>query len=182
MAGSDAGAVVGRGRPSSLRLQHVALNVGELQACERFYREILGLEVIWRPDEDSVYLTNGSDNLALHRSPQARTPVPQSLDHIGFALEDESAVDAWHDYLSFHGVAIVAPPRTHRDGTRSLYCKDPDGNTVQLLYEPRAAASRSELAAAVGQGSESRTANARVPLLEQPGSEQPRVQLCRLLG
>jgi hypothetical protein len=51
---------------------------------------------------------------------------------------DESAVDAWHDYLSFHGVAIVAPPRTHRDGTRSLYCKDPDGNTVQLLYESRA--------------------------------------------
>lgn len=141
MAGSDAGAVVGRGRPSSLRLQHVALNVGELQACERFYREILGLEVIWRLNEDSVYLTNGSDNLALHRAPQSRPPGPQSLGHIGFALEDESAVDAWHDYLSARGVAIVAPPRTHRDGTRSLYCKDPDGNTVQLLYEPRGAGS-----------------------------------------
>ena len=51
-------------------------------------------------------------------------------------------MDARHDYLSVHGVAIVAPPRNHRDGTRSLYCKDPDGNTVQLLYEPRAAASR----------------------------------------
>jgi catechol-2,3-dioxygenase len=142
VAGSDAGTVVGRGRPSSLRLQHVALNVRELQVCERFYCETLGLEVVWRPDEDSVYLTNGSDNLALHRAPQARAPVAQSLDHIGFALEHESAVDAWHDFLSVHGVAIVAPPRTHRDGTRSLYCKDPDGNTVQLLYEPRAAASR----------------------------------------
>jgi catechol 2,3-dioxygenase-like lactoylglutathione lyase family enzyme len=134
VSGSDAGAVVGGGRPSSLRLQHVALKVGELQACERFYCETLGLEVIWRLDEDSVYLTNGSDNLALHRAPQSRAPVAQSLDHIGFALEDESAVDAWHDYLSVQGVAIVAPPRTHRDGTRSLYCRDPDGNTVQLLY------------------------------------------------
>lgn len=106
--------------------------MGELQACERFYREILGLEVIGRPDEDSVYLTNGSDNLALHRAPEARPPVPQFLDHIGLSLEDQSAVDAWHDYLSVHGVAIVAPPRTHRDGTRSLHCKDPDGNTAQL--------------------------------------------------
>jgi catechol 2,3-dioxygenase-like lactoylglutathione lyase family enzyme len=113
--------------------------VRELQACERFYREALGLEVAWRPDEDSVYLTNGSDNLALHRAPRTRAPVPQSLDHIGFALEDERDVDAWHDHLLAHGVEVVAPPRTHRDGTRSLYCKDPDGNTVQLLYEPRAA-------------------------------------------
>jgi catechol 2,3-dioxygenase-like lactoylglutathione lyase family enzyme len=122
-------------------LQHVALNVRLLQACERFYRETLGLEVVWRPDENSIYLTSGSDLLALHRAPRARASVPQSLDHIGFALEDESAVDAWHEYLSVHGVTIVAPPRTHRDGTRSLYCRDPDGNTVQLLFEPRAAGS-----------------------------------------
>jgi catechol 2,3-dioxygenase-like lactoylglutathione lyase family enzyme len=135
-------------------LQHVALNVRELQACERFYRETLGLEVVWRPDEDSIYLTNGTDNLALHRAPRARASVPQSLDHIGFTLVDESAVDAWYDYLSARGVPIVAPPRIHRDGTRSLYCKDPDGNTVQLLYEPRAA------------GSPARACR-------EPGSEQP---------
>jgi catechol 2,3-dioxygenase-like lactoylglutathione lyase family enzyme len=145
VAGSDAGGVGGRGRPSSLRLQHVALNVGELQACERFYRETLGLEVVWRPDADNVYLSNGSDNLALHRDPRARAPVAQSLDHIGFAVSDESAVDAWHDHLAARGVPIVAPPRTHRDGTRSLYCKDPEGNTVQLLYEPRPATGRERI-------------------------------------
>ena len=49
-------------------------------------------------------------------------------------------MDVWHEFLLTRGVSIVAPPRTHRDGTRSLYCKDPDGNTVQLLYEPRLAA------------------------------------------
>jgi catechol 2,3-dioxygenase-like lactoylglutathione lyase family enzyme len=123
-------------------LQHVALNVEELQACEGFYRESLGLKVVWRPDQDSVHLTNGSDNLALHRAPQSRPPGPQSVDHIGFALEDESAVYAWHDYLPVRGLAIVAPPRTHRDGTRSLCCRAPDGNTAQLLYEPRATGSR----------------------------------------
>lgn len=124
-----------------LRLQHVALKVRDLHASEHFYREILGMQVAWRPDDDNVYLTNGSDNLALHRTLEARTPSSQTLDHIGFTLEQEDAVDAWHEHLSVMGVEIVAPPRTHRDGARSLYCEDPDGNTVQLLHEPRVAAS-----------------------------------------
>jgi catechol-2,3-dioxygenase len=123
--------------PGALRLQHLALNVSELGACERFYREVLGLRVAWRPDAESVYLTNGDDNLALHRAPIGRPAPPQRLDHIGFALESEDAVDAWHAFLTGRGVPIVAAPRTHRDGSRSLYCQDPDGNTVQLLYEPR---------------------------------------------
>lgn len=135
-----AAAVSGGRRPSSLRLQHVALNVADLRACERFYCDVLGLQVVWRPDERNVYLTSGRDNLALHEGSRGRRAGAQRLDHIGFALEEESAVDAWHRFLLLHGVAIVAPPRTHRDGTRSLYCEDPDGNVVQLLFEPRTAA------------------------------------------
>jgi catechol 2,3-dioxygenase-like lactoylglutathione lyase family enzyme len=98
---------------------------------------MLGLRVVWRPDEHNVYLTNGGDNLALHQTPEDRRAALQSLDHIGFALAEESTVDAWFDFLLAQGVTIIAAPRTHRDGTRSLYCEDPDGNTVQLLYEPR---------------------------------------------
>jgi catechol 2,3-dioxygenase-like lactoylglutathione lyase family enzyme len=45
-------------------------------------------------------------------------------------------VDAWHAFLKANGVAIVKEPRTHRDGARSFYCRDPDGNTVQLIYHP----------------------------------------------
>jgi catechol-2,3-dioxygenase len=118
-------------------LQHVALNVAGLRACERFYCEILGMQVVWRPDGENVYLTNGADNLALHEVSGGQAPAPQRLDHIGFALQDASSVDDWYRFLSTRGVSIVAAPRTHRDGTRSLYCHDPEGNTVQLLYEPR---------------------------------------------
>jgi len=66
------GAVPDVRRPSSLRLQHVALRVTDLRACERFYCEMLGLRVVWRPDEHNVYLTNGGDNLALHQTPEGR--------------------------------------------------------------------------------------------------------------
>jgi hypothetical protein len=31
---------------------------------------------------------------------------------------------------------MLAEPRTHRDGARSFYCQDPDGNAVQILYHP----------------------------------------------
>ena len=34
------------------------------------------------------------------------------------------------------GVEIVARPRTHRDGARSCYVKDPDGNTLQVIHHP----------------------------------------------
>jgi catechol 2,3-dioxygenase-like lactoylglutathione lyase family enzyme len=115
-------------------LRHVALNVRNLEACERFYAGLIGLAVEWRPDADNVYLTSGADNLALHRGESAQ--APGALDHIGFTLDSPDQVDAWHDYLAAEGVSIQAPPRTHRDGSCSFYCRDPDGNVVQFIFHP----------------------------------------------
>jgi catechol 2,3-dioxygenase-like lactoylglutathione lyase family enzyme len=122
---------------ATLGLRHVALQVRDLEACERFYTELLGMQVEWRPDADNVYLSGGSDNLALHRiaGPHAE-PAAQRLDHIGFMLKRIEQVDPWHEFLAASGVRIVKPPRTHRDGARSFYCLDPDGNTVQIIFHP----------------------------------------------
>jgi catechol 2,3-dioxygenase-like lactoylglutathione lyase family enzyme len=118
-------------------LRHVALWVNDLEACEDFYVRILGMEVEWRPDKENVYLTSGVDNLALH---QARTPIPSEapgrLDHIGFIINDIEQVDEWYDYMKSEGVVIAKELKTHRDGARSYYCKDPDGNVVQMIYHP----------------------------------------------
>jgi catechol 2,3-dioxygenase-like lactoylglutathione lyase family enzyme len=55
-------------RPSSHRgMHHIALNVTHFDACEFFYKDLLGMEVVWRPDANNLYLSSGSDNLALHR-------------------------------------------------------------------------------------------------------------------
>ncbi len=118
-------------------LHHVALNVKDLPACERFYTELLGMRVAWRPDADNVYLTGGSDNLALHRVASDFVPdSAQRLDHIGFVINDIGQVDEWFVFLKSQGVILVKEPKTHRDGARSFYCRDPAGNTVQLIYLP----------------------------------------------
>jgi len=121
----------------TLGLRHVALQVRDLEACERFYVDLLGMRVEWRPDPDNVYLTGGRDNLALHRiaGPPAAASA-QRLDHIGFMLRRIEQVDAWYAFLKDNGVRIHKEPRTHRDGARSFYCLDPDGNTVQIIFHP----------------------------------------------
>ncbi len=130
--------------PAHTGLRHVALWVDDLEACEAFYVGLLNMAVEWRPDEDNLYLTSGADNLALHRrtdpspaspEPEARPPI-ERLDHIGFILARASDVDAWHTFLVSHNVNIAQTPKTHRDGARSFYCRDPAGTLVQMIYHP----------------------------------------------
>jgi len=118
-------------------LRHVALFCCDLDACVKFYVELLGMKIEWQPDDDNVYLCSGNDNLALHRAPKAfDASGDQRLDHIGFILREIDQVDDWHAFFVANDVKIMAVPRTHRDGARSFYCHDPEGNTVQLIYHP----------------------------------------------
>jgi catechol 2,3-dioxygenase-like lactoylglutathione lyase family enzyme len=108
--------------------------VRDLEAMKRFYVDLLGFAVEWEPDPDNVYLSSGIDNVALHRSEQP--PAKGALDHLGLIVREPDAVDRWAAFLESRGVAIDAKPRTHRDGARSCYFRDPDGNTVQIIHHP----------------------------------------------
>ena len=123
--------------PATAGLRHVALFVENFDATVQFYTELMGMQLEWQPDPDNIYLTSGNDNLALHRyRGGAREASTQRLDHIGFIIDSMAQVDDWHRFLKSHQVTIKAEPRTHRDGARSFYCQDPDGNLVQLIYHP----------------------------------------------
>ena len=119
-------------------LAHLALNVTKLEETVRFYREVFGMRVVWQPDADNVYLSSGRDNLALHRATAPRTTNGSPLDHLGFLVESSSRVHTIATALERRGLPLVKPPREHRDGSTSLYLQDPDGNVVQVLYEPNA--------------------------------------------
>lgn len=118
-----------------LGLHHVALFIKNFAACENFYVNLLGMKIVWRPDDDNLYLSSGSDNLALHRAPENfNADKHQRLDHLGFFLEKSEDVERWHDYLKDAGVEVKAAPKHHRDETTSFYCADPDGNVVQFIH------------------------------------------------
>jgi catechol 2,3-dioxygenase-like lactoylglutathione lyase family enzyme len=131
-------------RPTHQGLRHLALNVRAYDEMRRFYVELLGFDVEWEPDPDNLYLSSGIDNLALHRAklPQnsdsdtVAAPAPSPLDHLGLIVREAGDVDRWATFLESEGVAILARPRTHRDGARSFYFRDPDGNTVQIIHHP----------------------------------------------
>ncbi len=124
-------------RPSHAGLRHLALNVHDLAAMKRFYVDLLGFAVEWEPDPDNVYLSSGLDNLALHRAAAAPAAAGASpLDHLGLIVRVAEDVDRWAAFLEGHGVTIDAKPRTHRDGARSCYFRDPDGNRVQIIHHP----------------------------------------------
>ena len=123
-------------RPPMAGLHHVALHARQFEDTVAFYTELLGMAVEWRPDADNVYLTSGTDNLAIHRAAGEIVEGAQRLDHVGFLVDKPGDVDRWYEYLTSNDVAVDAPPRTHRDGARSFYCKDPEGTTVQIIHHP----------------------------------------------
>jgi catechol-2,3-dioxygenase len=102
---------------------------------EAFYVGTMGYKVEWRPDEDNVYLTNGEDSLALHRDASAVAHETR-LDHIGVLLRTQNDVDAWAAHLERRGATLAQAPKTHRDGCRSCYAFDPEGNRIQFLWHP----------------------------------------------
>ena len=120
----------------TLGLRHIALFVQKLEECCDFYTKLLGMKIEWQPDADNIYLTSGSDNLALHRAKTETATSGQRLDHMGFILATPEDVDRWHEFFVEQGVKILAPPKTHRDGARSFYCRDPEGIAVQMIYHP----------------------------------------------
>jgi catechol 2,3-dioxygenase-like lactoylglutathione lyase family enzyme len=129
-------------RPAHAGLRHLALNARDLAAMKRFYVDLLGFDVEWEPDADNVYLSSGTDNLALHRAPLAGTgqegqgAVPGALDHLGLIVRSAEDVDRWAAFLESRDVVLEAQPRTHRDGARSFYLRDPDGNAIQIIHHP----------------------------------------------
>lgn len=116
-----------------LGLRHLALRVKDPQVSKRFYGECFGMSVVWEPDPDNVYLSSGTDNLALHRD---AVQGPGALDHMGFIVDTKEEVDRLAVRFRECGVRIAVEPRDHRDGSRSFYCLDPDGLRIQVLFEP----------------------------------------------
>ena len=96
----------------------------------------MGYAVEWRPDPDNVYLCGGARQPGA--APRRTCPGGGRLDHIGIAVAARRPTSTpgrrtWKRTAS----RSKAAPKTHRDGSRSLYFRGPEG-LLDPDHPPRA--------------------------------------------
>ncbi len=119
-------------------LLEATLYAADLEAAEDFYRKVLGLEVYSRDPGRDVFFRCGRGMFLVFNprrtSQNGNSPVPRhgatGPGHVAFRMEDED-VENWKVHLKAEGVEIekeISWP----GGGRSLYFRDPAGNSVEL--------------------------------------------------
>jgi glyoxylase I family protein len=127
-------------------LDHVVLRVSDLERAKTFYRDVLGCPVEkWQPELGLLQLRAGAALIDLitldgklgREGGAGPGAEGHNLDHFCVRLEffDELALRV---HLAKHGVEcgeVVQRYGAEGNG-RSLYIRDPDGNTVELKAPP----------------------------------------------
>lgn len=123
-----------------------ALYAPDLDAAEGFYGGVLGLARIARAGDRHVFFALRDAVLlvfnpaeTVHPAAPGALPVPahgaHGPGHVAFAAT-AAELDRWRARLEAAGVAIEADFRWPGSGARSLYVRDPAGNSVEFA-EPR---------------------------------------------
>lgn len=99
-------------------INHVALEVGDLEAAVDFYRSIFGFPEPSR-EPGMAFLDMGDQFLALS---EQRSDAPDAARHFGLVVDDKPGV---RDALEARGIETSPPPR--------LDFRDPWGNFVQVV-------------------------------------------------
>lgn len=108
---------------------HVGIVVRDLEKCQWFYGEVLGLETIPRPPFNFPgHWYQVGPNAQLHLMVRDET-IPQTLRHIALEVAD---FEGTSKELESQGIEIVQGPGKRPDGSDYLFCKDPDGNLVEI--------------------------------------------------
>ncbi len=144
---ADAGTPVG--------VNHIVLNVRNIEESHRFWTEIVGLKQVGtlRPPAEMgpippmrFYSGDHGGKMAHHdvalvENPKLPPPsakwelfgVPQAINHIAIAMPDR---ETWLKRLAFlQSRGIKFHLRINHGVTHSVYISDPNGYGVELLYE-----------------------------------------------
>lgn len=136
-------------------LNHLVLNVRNLEESHRFWTEILGFKQVGelhpsptRPEPPKMRFYSGlrgdrvnHHDIALVENASLPAPpaewgmfgMPMAINHIAIALPDRRA---WLRQLAFlHAKGVPFDRRVDHGMTHSVYIHDPNGYGIELLYE-----------------------------------------------
>jgi catechol 2,3-dioxygenase-like lactoylglutathione lyase family enzyme len=121
-------------------IDHITLVVKDLEIATRFYRDVLGMEQVERPEfgfpgawfqagDTQIHMNIAGDEAG---EPGIRVVgaknAPRAF-HFAFEVDDCDAAAA---VLAKNGHTIEVAPRSRPDGARQMYLRDPDGHLVEL--------------------------------------------------
>ena len=121
-------------------LYEAHLPVSNLKNSIEFYRK-LGLKLAWR-DEDTAFfwIEQGKSWLGLWEGNEYETRYHPSLRHIAFQVSYEDLKESlkWLDSIQVEAVPFgnresIEPFIRPYQGNASVYFKDPDGNSLELI-------------------------------------------------
>jgi len=117
-----------------MRIAHIALLVSDLKKAAQFYEQALDLQRIERPGlafDGIWYGLDGGQQIHLMRLDNPYQDCIKPLhggrdNHVAIQTGDLKPIAARLDHLSI-------PYSISRSGRAALFCRDPDGNTIELL-------------------------------------------------
>ena len=116
----------------------VALYTNDIHKATAFYTEVLGLPLT-AAFGDSRFLQTGRDStlilfqLDTLQNRESIIPAHGAVGdgHVALAI-DGNQYDAWKERLIAHGIEIEHE-QVWSAGTRSIYFRDPDNNSLELI-------------------------------------------------
>jgi len=118
----------------NMKIVHIGLLVRELDRAAQFYEHILGLQCIARPDLNFDGIWYGLDggqqiHLMLLDNPyqDCIKPTHGGRDnHVAMQVDD---LNLTASRLDAAGIVFTMS----KSGRSALFCRDPDGNTIELI-------------------------------------------------
>jgi hypothetical protein len=122
----------------TLSCNHIALKVADLERCERFYTNVLGMRVTERHQDEtgtprSVWFDCDGTILMLElceTGKTARKDEAPGWHLLAFDIPVEKR-NIWKEELDNFGVKITSETRY------SIYFSDPEGNRLALSHYPK---------------------------------------------
>jgi len=116
-------------------LNHVAIQVDDVERSCEFYRTVLRLEPIPRPafDFPGAWFRLGAMQ-ELHLIGRREQPVVSGSRSNHFALRVDD-IEVWERHLLKTGVEF-RPKKQRPDGAWQIFLRDPDGHDIELFTPP----------------------------------------------
>lgn len=119
------------------RVGHVVLKMRDLDKAKQFYGDVLGMQIAGEEDF-GVFFRFGDyhhDIAVFKVGEDADLPKQDQvgLAHVALVADSLQTVKEMYHRLKEHGIEVTGA--SDHGVTKSLYCKDPEGNEIEIYCE-----------------------------------------------